>query len=149
MTKLQIGAARDFAVAAVVAAAPLRGARAQARQDQGRPGGPRQATSALIWARDETEFRQALQDGVAQGFLPMFDPRTDIELSSTIVLEQQKNEGMTWGANGNHAKIRWVGPGGQDMIVIQEAKGPNTVGSISRSSICTAAATIGRRAVRA
>ena len=27
------------------------------------------------------------------------------------------------GANGNHAKIRWVGPGGQDMIVIQGVNG--------------------------
>jgi hypothetical protein len=125
MTKLQMARRAIIAVAAVVAAAPLRGARAQTRQNQGRPGGPREATSALIWARNETEFRQALQDGIAEGFLPMFDPRTDIELSSTIVLEQKKNEGMTWGANGNHAKIRWVGPGGQDMIVIQEVKGPN------------------------
>ena len=85
--------------------------------------GPGGGTSSLIWARNETEFRQALQDGVAEGFLPMFDPRTDIEQSSTIVLEQRKNEGMTWGANGNHAKIRWVGSGGQDMIVIQGVNG--------------------------
>jgi hypothetical protein len=132
MTKLQMGRRAIWAVAAVLAAAtaPLRGARAQAREDQG-TGGRRQVgspgsgggTSSLIWARNETEFRQALQDGVAEGFLPMFDPRTNIELSSTIVLEQRKNEGMTWGANGNHAKIRWVGPGGQDMIVIQGVNG--------------------------
>src|SRR6266851_7257413 len=132
MTKLQMARRAILAVAAALVAAPLRGARAQAREDQGRTGrrqaglpGPGGGTSSLIWARNETEFRQALQDGVAEGFLPMFDPRTDIEQSSTIVLEQRKNEGMTWGANGNHAKIRWVGPGGQDMIVIQEVKGPN------------------------
>lgn len=132
MTKLQLGRRAIWAVAAVLAAAaPLRRARAQAREDQGRTGARRQpglsgsdgGTSSLIWARNETEFRQALQAGLAERFLPMFDPRTDIELSSTIVLEQRKNEGMTWGANGNHAKIRWVGPGGQDMIVIQGVSG--------------------------
>jgi hypothetical protein len=132
MIKLQMGRRAIWAIAGALAAvAPLRGARAQAREDQGRTGSRRQvgspgsggATSSLIWARNETEFRQALQDGVAEGFLPMFDPRTNIELSSTIVLEQRKNEGMTWGANGNHAKIRWVGPGGQDMIVIQGVNG--------------------------
>jgi hypothetical protein len=132
MTKLQMGRRAIWAVAAALAAvAPLRGARAQAREDQGRAGGRRQvgspgsggATSSLIWARNETEFRQALQDGVAEGFLPMFDPRTAIEQSSTIVLEQRKNEGMTWGAHGNPAKIRWVGPAGQDMIVIQGVSG--------------------------
>jgi len=35
------------------------------------PGG----ASSLIWARNETEFAQALQDGAAERFVPMFDPR--------------------------------------------------------------------------
>ena len=69
----------------------------------------------------------------------MFDPRTDIEQSSTIVLEQRKNEGMTWGANGNHAKIRWVGPPGQDMIVSRASRASPIAGSISKSL------TLGRR----
>jgi hypothetical protein len=136
MTRLQFGRRMIWTVAAILTALPLRGPRAQrqVRDDQGHGGERRELASsgsdgkasAFIWARNEKEFRQALQQGVAEGFLPMFDPRTDIEQSATIVLEQQKNEGMTWGANGNHAKIRWVGPAGHDMIVIQGVKGaPN------------------------
>ncbi len=30
---------------------------------------------------------------------------------------------MTWGANGNHAKVQWAGPGGGDMIVFHGTKG--------------------------
>jgi hypothetical protein len=97
-------------------ALPRRGALAKGQGDNG-------TTGSLIWARNEKEFRQALQQGAEQNYLPMFDPRTDIELSSTIVLEQRRNEGMTWGANGNHAKIRWVGPPGRDMLVVQGVKG--------------------------
>ena len=133
MTKLQTGRRAIWAVAAALAAvAPLRGARAQSREDQARTGDRRQAslpgsaggTSPFIWARNEKEFRQALAGRRSRkAFVPMFDPRTAIEQSSTIVLEQRKNEGMTWGANGNHAKIRWVGPGGQDMIVVQGVNG--------------------------
>ena len=118
MIKEHIGRRALWAVAALLSAAPLRSAFAKPPETSEKPAG-----SALIWARNEREFRQALQSGLAEGFLPMFDPRTDIEQSSTIVLEQRKNEGMTWGANGNHAKVRWVGPPGQDMIVIQGVKG--------------------------
>ena len=118
MIKEHIGRRALWAVAALLSAAPLRSAFAKPPEKSEKPAGP-----ALIWARNEREFRQALQSGLAEGFLPMFDPRTDIEQSSTIVLEQRKNEGMTWGANGNHAKVRWVGPPGQDMIVIQGVKG--------------------------
>ena len=118
MIKQHIGRRALWAVAALLSAAPLRSAFAKPPEKPEKPAGP-----SLIWARNEQEFRQALQTGLAEGFLPMFDPRTDIEQSSTIVLEQRKNEGMTWGANGNHAKVRWVGPPGQDMIVIQGVKG--------------------------
>lgn len=123
--KLRIGRRASWAIAAAVAAASaVRGALAK---DQNEPSGRadrRQGSATpFIWARNETEFRQALQEGAAQGVVPMFDPRTDIELSSTIVVEQKKNEGMTWGANGNHAKLRWVGPPGHDMLVVQGVQG--------------------------
>jgi hypothetical protein len=128
MTNEHVRRRTVWAVAAILAALPFRTALSQGRDEQAHAGGGRQSGSngspnSFVWARSEKEFRQALQEGAAQGFLPMFDPRTDIELSSTIVLEQRKNEGMTWGANGNHAKIRWVGPAGQDMIVVQGVEG--------------------------
>src|SRR5260370_23696218 len=107
MTKLQMGRRAIWAMAAMLAAAtaPLRSARAQAREDQGHTGGRRQAgspgsggaTSSLIWARHETEVRQALQDSAAEGLLPMFDPRTHIEQTSPLFPEPRENEGMTWG----------------------------------------------------
>lgn len=121
MPSLHLGRRALWVVATLLSAAALRPAGAQ----QGRPDRPRQDAKAspFIWARNENELREALRDAAAQGFVAMLDPRTDIELSATIVLEQQKNEGMTWGANGNHAKLRWVGPAGQDMIVVQGVKG--------------------------
>jgi len=113
-----------WVVVTLLSAASLRPAAAQ----QGRPDRPRPdaRSSSLVWARNEGELREALRDGVAEGFVVMLDPRTDIELSATVLLEQKKNEGMTWGVNGNHAKLRWVGPAGNDMIVVQGVKGvPN------------------------
>ena len=123
LSKLRIGRRASWAIAAAVAAASaVRGARAQ-NEPSGRADRRQDSANPFIWARNETEFRQALQEGAARGFVPMFDPRTDIELSSTIVLEQKNNEGMTWGANGNHAKLRWVGPPGHDMLVVQGVQG--------------------------
>jgi len=122
MRGLQIGRRAIWGVAAVLSALPLGRALAQGQARQADSSGAAARSGSFIWARNEREFRQALQEGVAEGFVPTFDSRTDIEQSSSIVLEQRKNEGMTWGANGNHAKIRWVGAAGQDMIVIQGVK---------------------------
>ena len=57
MSKLQTGRRAIAAVAAVLIAAPWRGTRAQARDDQGRRTDRRPGTdaptSSLIWARNE------------------------------------------------------------------------------------------------
>jgi hypothetical protein len=125
MSKLQMGRRAMAAVAAVLAAVPLRGALAQQQGQQERPGQrPAPAGgSSLIWARNETEFAQALQSGAADNFVPMFDPRTQVTLTKTIVVRQTNNDGSPWGANGNFAKVSWKGPGGADMIVYQGVKG--------------------------
>jgi hypothetical protein len=123
MINLHIRRRAVWALAAMVSAAPLRSAFARRQARPAGPSGSGGKPSSFIWARNEKELRQALEDGVAEGFVPVLDPRTDVEQSSTIVLEQRKNEGMTWGANGNHAKIRWVGDAGQDMLVIQGVRG--------------------------
>lgn len=121
MTKLQTARRAILAVAAVLVAAPPRGARAQAREvgSSGSGGG----ASSFIWARNETEFAQALQDGAAQQFVPMFDPRTTVTLTKTIKVAVPDGASMTWGANGNHAKVQWAGPAGDDMIVFHGTKG--------------------------
>ena len=128
MSKLHLGRRAIAAIAAALVAAPLRGARAQrqAREDQSRTGqgpGSGGGPSSLIWARNETEFAQALQSGADENFVPMFDPRTKVTLTKTIIIKQLKHDGTTWGANGNHAKIEWAGAGGADMIVYQGVRG--------------------------
>lgn len=122
MAGLQVGR-RVLAAMALMMAFPLRGARAQP-QDQGRTG-QREGHSAgsTIWARNETEFAQALQSGADESWVPMFDPRTRVTLTKTITVRQAKHDGTVWGANGNFAKIKWGGPAGQDMIVYRGVKG--------------------------
>lgn len=125
MSTQHLGRRAIAAIAAVLLASPLRGARAQSGEQSrnalapGNGGGP----SSLIWARNEAEFGQALQSGADENFVPMFDPRTKVTLTKTIVVKQPKHDGTTWGANGNHAKIEWAGPAGGDMIVYQGVRG--------------------------
>jgi len=121
------------AVMTVMMAAPLRGARAQApdRDEQGRAAGQREGhpsgvtrmPGSTIWARNETEFAQALQSGAEESWVPIFDPRTRVTLTRTVTVRQTRHDGTVWGANGNFAKIKWGGPGGQDMIVYRGVKG--------------------------
>jgi hypothetical protein len=131
MSKLQMGRRAMAAVAAVLAVVPLRGvlAQRQTREDQDRAGQrPASGGSSVIWARNETEFAQALQSGAADNYVPMFDPRTQVTLTKTITIRQSRNEGNPWGANGNFAKVHWAGPGGADMIVYQGVNGVSNRG---------------------
>ena len=135
MTRLQLGRRAIAAVmaAAAAAAAPLRGASAQRQtpEDQGRTGrapgdqGPGHSggSGSLIWARNETEFAQALQSGADENYVPLFDPRTNVTLTRTITVRQHRNDGSPWGANGNLAKVSWAGPANADMIVYRGVKG--------------------------
>ena len=126
MTRLHIGRRAIWAVAAVLSAAPLRSALAQRQARQAGSPGSGDGTSPFIWARNETEFRQALLDGAAKMYVPIFDPRMEIEISRTITVTPADSGGATWGANGNHAKLKWVGPGGADMLVYKGRAGGNT-----------------------
>ena len=53
----------------------------------------------------------------------MFDSRTTVTLTKTINVAAPDGASMTWGANGNHAKVQWAGPGSDDMIVFHGTKG--------------------------
>ena len=132
MTKLHLGGHMGrraiAAVASALVAVPLFGTRAQSQsqrdEDRDRHGQrPGAGSSPFIWARNEREFAQALQSGADENLVVMFDPRTRVTLTRTITIRQPKHDGTTWGANGNHAKIEWAGPGGADMIVYQGVKG--------------------------
>jgi hypothetical protein len=127
MAGLQVGRRVLAATMTVMMAASLRGGRAQAQQDKDRQAqghtGQGQSPGSTIWARNETEFAQALQSGADESWVPIFDPRTRVTLTKTITVRQTKHDGTVWGANGNFAKIKWGGLAGQDMIVYRGVKG--------------------------
>lgn len=81
------------------------------------------SSSPFTWPRNETEFRQALQSFADERYVGMLDPRTHVELSSTLTISQPNHDGSPWGFNGNYAKVDWVGPVGEDMIVYRGIKG--------------------------
>ena len=80
-------------------------------------------SSPYVWPRNETELKQTLQSFADESYVGMLDPRTRIEVSETITVQQQVAGGDPWGVNGNYAKLNWVGPGGQDMLVYRGVKG--------------------------
>ena len=80
-------------------------------------------SSPYVWPRNENELRQTLESFAEGCIVGMLDPRTVVEISSTITVAQPGHEGSPWGVNGNYAKINWVGPGGHDMLVFRGVKG--------------------------
>jgi len=107
-------------------AAPVASADALARLGSAPgPTPPPSTDSGIIWPRTETELAQALQSGADDDYVPMLHPRTELELTKTITIQQRANGGMSWGVRGNHARLHWVGPGGDDMLVYQGVNGVN------------------------
>jgi hypothetical protein len=84
---------------------------------------PSESSSPFIWARNETELRQALESAADERYVVMLDPRTQVEVSKTITISQPGHDGTIWGVNGNHAKLNWVGDWEQDMLVFRGVKG--------------------------
>jgi hypothetical protein len=80
-------------------------------------------SSPFVWPRTGTELAQALEAFATDCYVGMLDPRTAVELDKTITIAQPGHEGSPWGVNGNYAKVNWVGPVGQDMIVYRGTKG--------------------------
>jgi len=80
-------------------------------------------TSPFVWPRNGNELAQALEYFADECFVGMLDPRTAVELEQTITIAQPGHEGSPWGVNGNYAKVNWVGPGGDDMLVYRGTKG--------------------------
>jgi hypothetical protein len=69
------------------------------------------------------ELRDCLQTAANEYRVAMLDPRTVVDVESTITIKQTSNDGSSWGVNGNHARLRWVGPVGDDMVVYQGVAG--------------------------
>jgi hypothetical protein len=80
-------------------------------------------SSPFVWPRNGTELAQALESFAEDCYVGMLDPRTAVELDKTITIAQPGHEGSPWGVCGNYAKVNWVGPVGDDMIVYRGTKG--------------------------
>ena len=93
MVGLQMGRRVLAAVMAALMVTPPRGAGAQGQSREDQAGGQREGglpgrSSSMIWARNETEFAQALQSGADETWVPMFDPRTRVTLTRTITVRR-------------------------------------------------------------
>jgi hypothetical protein len=80
-------------------------------------------TSPFVWPRNGNELAQTLQGFADERYVGMLDPRTAVELDRTITISQPNADGSPWGVNGNYAKINWVGPVGDDMLIYRGVKG--------------------------
>lgn len=87
------------------------------------PTPPPSGSSPFVWPRNQTELSQTLQYFADDDFVGMLDPRTEIEMSATITVQQRANSGMTWGVRGNHARLFWAGKAGDDMLVYKGVNG--------------------------
>jgi hypothetical protein len=85
------------------------------------PGG------SMDYPSNESQLRDALNTYLNEQRIGMLDPRTAIDLSSTISLAAP-NSGNPWGVYGNGAKLHWRGQRDQDMLVITGTQGANCRG---------------------
>ena len=79
--------------------------------------------SPFVWPRNENELNQALQSFADGCYVGMLDPRTVVDISKTVTIQQTVADGNPWGVNGNYAKINWTGPTGHDAVVYRGLKG--------------------------
>jgi hypothetical protein len=91
-------------------------------------GGGGGGNSPFEWPANGVQLRDCLQTAADESRVAMLDPRTHIEISETIKIQQRANYGCTWGVNGNHARLQWRGPGGHDVLVYQGFNGVSNRG---------------------
>jgi hypothetical protein len=80
-------------------------------------------SSPYVWPRNGAELAEALQAFADMRIVGMLDPRTAVEIERNITIQQPTADGSPWGVNGNYAKLNWVGPAGEDMLVYRGIKG--------------------------
>jgi hypothetical protein len=86
------------------------------------PGPIPSAGDSMDKPTNQTQLRDALETYRLEKRVGIFDPRTEIEITSTVQVGAA-GASVPWGVNGNFAKIRYVGSGGHDMIVFRGTKG--------------------------
>ena len=77
----------------------------------------------MDYPKSEGELKSLLQQYADAGMVGMLDPRTRVDVTSTIVLKQVAASGTPWGVNGNYARLNWKGPRGQDLWRIEGVQG--------------------------
>jgi hypothetical protein len=89
---------------------------------------PQPPTGAgMDYPKNESEFRQLMQNYRDQNYVGSLDPRTVIDLTAPLQLDVGGNAGYPWGVNGNYAKIIYRSNGG-DAILINGIAGSGNVG---------------------
>lgn len=83
--------------------------------------------SAMDYPKSEAELRQCLQSYADNNYVGMLDPRTSVEIGSTILIPTRNGGGAPWGVNGNYAKINFRGSG-QDVLKFEGVQGVNNRG---------------------
>jgi hypothetical protein len=81
----------------------------------------------MDYPKNEAELRQCLQSYADNNYVGIFDPRTNVDFSSSIVIPTRGGGGAPWGVNGNYAKLNFKG-GGQDAIRFEGVQGVNNRG---------------------
>jgi hypothetical protein len=87
----------------------------------------------MDYPTNEQQLRECLLGYAASTYVGMLDPRTNVEISSPIVI-QAPGSGVPWGVNGNYAKITYRGSG-DDLLRIEGTQGINNRGLTIRNLV--------------
>lgn len=96
--------------------------------ESGGGGGGSNGSSPFEWPTNAAQLSDCLNTAANEHRVALLDPRVHIEVERTILVQQYSNAGATWGLNGNHAKLQWVGPAGADVLVIEGVDGVSNRG---------------------
>jgi hypothetical protein len=71
----------------------------------------------------EGQLEELLNMAADQSIVVQLDPRTRIDLTRPMVIQQHSSAGEPWGVDGGYAKLRWQGESGRDMLTFQGVNG--------------------------
>jgi hypothetical protein len=91
------------------------------------------AGAGMDFPTNEAQLRDCLMTYAAGTYVGMLDPRTNVEISSTIVIPAP-GSGAPWGVNGNYGKITYRGSG-DDLLRIEGTNGVNNRGLTIRNLV--------------
>jgi hypothetical protein len=89
--------------------------------------------AGMDYPTNEQQLRDCLNTYATGNYVGMLDPRTNVEISSPIVI-QAPGSGVPWGVNGNYGKITYRGSG-DDLLRIEGTQGVNNRGLTLRNLV--------------